>query len=100
MRSGSDVALRGSPGSECKLIERACRCAEMLLREVEIDGGLFEVTMPEQDLDGAQVSTCFQQVRGKAVPQCVGMNLLILQPGLDRSLLTDRPEHLGGDRTA
>jgi hypothetical protein len=56
----------------------------MLLREVEIDGGLFEVTMPEQNLDGAQVGSCFQQVRRKAMPQCVGMNVLILQPGVDR----------------
>ena len=86
MRSGSDVALRGSPGSECKLIERACRCAEMLLREVEINGGLFEVTMPEQNLDGAQIGTRFEQVGREAVAQRVRMNMLVLQTRAERSL--------------
>jgi hypothetical protein len=40
----------------------------MLLREVQIDRGLFKITVPEQDLDGAQVGTSFEQVRREAVP--------------------------------
>jgi len=38
------------------------------LREMQIDGGLFEITMPQQHLDGAQIRACFKQMRGKAVP--------------------------------
>ena len=50
---------------EC--IERAGGCAEMSLGEMQIDGSYFEVAMTEQDLDGAQVGYCFQQVGGEAV---------------------------------
>jgi hypothetical protein len=35
---------------------------------VEIDGGLFEVAMTEQNLDGAEVSSRLEQVSRKAVP--------------------------------
>jgi hypothetical protein len=39
----------------------------MLVGEVKIDGGLFEVTMSEQNLDGAQIGTRFEQVCREAV---------------------------------
>jgi len=67
---------------------------------MEIDGGLFEIAMSEQDLDSAEVSACFQKVRCKTVPQRMWMDVLILEPGLDRSLLAGGPEHLRGDRAA
>jgi hypothetical protein len=67
---------------------------------MEIDGGLFEIAMSEQDLDGTQVGTCFQQVRRKAVPQRMRMDVLMVKLSADRSLLTGCPEHLGGDRAA
>ena len=59
----------------------------MLLREVEIDRGLFEVTMPEQDLDGAQVGSGFEQVRREAMAQRVRMNMLVLETSAMRGLL-------------
>ena len=34
----------------------------MLVGQVQIDGGLFEVPMPKQDLDGAQVGAGLQHV--------------------------------------
>ena len=40
----------------------------MTLREMQVDGGLFQVAMSEEDLNGAQVSTVFEQVGSKTVP--------------------------------
>jgi hypothetical protein len=41
---------------------------EVTPRELQVDGGLFEVPMPKQDLDGAQVGARLQQMRCKAMP--------------------------------
>ena len=51
----------------------------MLLREVQVDSGLFKITVPEQDLDGAEIGSCFEQMRRKAVPQGMRMDMLVLQ---------------------
>ena len=59
----------------------------MLLREVQINRGLFKITVPQQDLDGAEVSSGFEQMRRKAVPQGVRMNLLVLQTSANSGLL-------------
>jgi hypothetical protein len=41
--------------------------------EMQVDRRLLEVTMTEQHLDGAQVGTGFEQMRGKAVaPMSLG----------------------------
>jgi len=40
----------------------------MPLRDVEIDSGLLEVAMAQQQLDGTEVGTTLQQVGGEAVP--------------------------------
>jgi hypothetical protein len=58
----------------------------MLLREVQIDRGLFKIAMPEQDLNRTQVSSGFEQVRRKAVSQGMRMNLLVLETGAERCL--------------
>jgi hypothetical protein len=47
---------------------------------VEIDGGLFQIAMPQQDLDGPQIRSVFQQVSGEAVTQGVIMVLTISFP--------------------
>ena len=43
---------------------------------MEIDGGLFQIAMAQQDLDGPQIRSVFQQVSGEAVTQGVRMDLL------------------------
>jgi hypothetical protein len=40
----------------------------MTLRQVQIDCGLFQVTVTEKDLNGPQIGAGLQQVGGKAVP--------------------------------
>jgi hypothetical protein len=35
--------------------------------EMQIDRRFFQVAMPQQHLNGVQVSTSFEQMRGKAV---------------------------------
>ena len=67
-------------------VERTRGRAQVLLREVQIDRGLFEITVPEQDLDRAQISTGFEQMRRKAVAQGVWMNLLVFKPSANSGL--------------
>ena len=66
--------------------------------EMQIDRRFLQVAMPQQHLDGAQVGTGFEQMRGKAVAQSVGMDVLVLKTGAFGGLLTGVPENLGGDR--
>jgi hypothetical protein len=48
---------------ELKHVERTCGCAQVLVGEVQIDRGLFEITMAKQDLDRAQIGSGFEQMR-------------------------------------
>ena len=66
--------------------------------EMQIDRRFLKVAMSQQHLDGAQVGTGFEQMRGKAVAQSVGMDALVLKAGAFGGLLTGVPENLGGDR--
>ena len=72
----------------------------MLARQVQIDRGLFEIAMTEQDLDGAKVSAGFEKMSREAVPQGVWMDVLVLETGANRGLPASRPQHLGRDRPA
>ena len=44
------------------MVQRVGNCLQMPLRQVKILGGGLQVSMTKQDLDGAQISACFQQV--------------------------------------
>ena len=39
----------------------------MLLRQVKVDRGLFQIAMPEKDLNGPQIGACLEQMSGEAV---------------------------------
>src|ERR1700736_3262140 len=58
----------------------------MTLRKMEVDGGLFEIAMPKQDLNGAQIRTRLEKMRGEAVAQGVGMDLFLDACALGRFL--------------
>jgi hypothetical protein len=64
--------------------------------KMQVDGRFFKVAMTQQYLDSAQVGTSFEQMRGKAVAQSVGMDPLVLKTGTFGGLLTGVPENLGG----
>src|SRR5216684_6910901 len=57
---------------------------------MEVDGGLFEVAMAQQDLNGAQIRARLEKMRGEAVAQRVGMDLFLDACALG-SLLTGVP---------
>jgi len=59
----------------------------MLLREVQIDRGLFKIAMPEQDLNRTQVGAGFEQVRREAMAQGMRMDVLMFKPSAKRGLL-------------
>ena len=97
-RGGRLHALRLlSFSSDRECIERTAGGTEMPPGQMQIDRGLFQIAMPQQHLDGAQVSTGFEQMRGKAVAQSMGMDVLVLKAGAFGGLLTGVPENLGGD---
>jgi hypothetical protein len=52
----------GARGEHRQSIERAGGCAQMPLRHVEINGGLLQITVAEENLDSAQVGAGLQQV--------------------------------------
>ena len=57
------------------MLQRVSGCVQMALREMEIDGGILEALMTHKELNGAQVSTGFEQMGRKAMAQCVWMDL-------------------------
>src|SRR6267378_1987942 len=68
----------------------------MTLREMQIDGGFFEITMPQQHLDGTQIRARFEQMRGKAVSQRVRMHT-VAKASPSRCSFTGEVDRLGSD---
>src|SRR5229473_7201200 len=68
----------------------------MTLREMQIDGGFFEITMAQQHLDGTQIRARFEQMRGKAVSQRMRMHT-IRKASPPRSSFASMVDHLGSD---
>ena len=68
----------------------------MTLREMQIDGGFFEIAMPQQHLNGTQICARFQQMRGKAVAQRVRMHA-VREAGPSCRSFTGMVDHLGSD---
>jgi hypothetical protein len=60
VRSGRSVTI----SADADLIERVDRCVKLLLRQMQIDRGVFQVRMTQQKLNRAEIRACFQQVRG------------------------------------
>src|ERR1700751_5522328 len=58
----------------------------MTLRKMEVDGGLFEIARAKQNLNGAQIRTRLEKMRGEAVAQGVGMDLFLDARTLDSFL--------------
>jgi hypothetical protein len=77
--------------SERERIERAGGCAQVPLRQMQIDGRYFEVAMPEQDLDGAQVGAGFKKMCGEAVSKRVRVDMSMLKAGALGGDLAGRP---------
>ena len=69
---------------------------QMTLGQVQIDRRVFQVPVAQQQLDGTQISTGFQQPRGKGVAQGVRPDALS-DPGLRGRSLTGVPNRRVGD---
>ena len=50
---------------------------QVTLGKMEIASRFFQIVMPQQYLNGVQVGTGFQHVRGEAVTEHVGIHLLL-----------------------
>ena len=69
----------------------------MARRQVQIAGCLFQIAMPQQQLNRAQIRSCFEQMRGEAMAQRVGMNRLV-DAGPLGGLVASVPGHIDADR--
>ena len=67
------IRLRG----ECERVEGTCRGVEMPLRQVQVSAGGLQVVMAEQELNGMQVCTGFEQMGSEAVPQSVWVDVFV-----------------------
>jgi len=65
--------------------------------QVQIDGRMFELGVPEKHLDGAQIGACFKHMRGETVSQRMGRYVL-LDAGLLGCLCHSRPNDLLSNR--
>jgi hypothetical protein len=63
----------------------------MPLGEMQVDRSYFEVSMAEQDLDGAQVGAGFEKMGRETVTQSVGMNAPVVETSAFSSDLAGRP---------
>ena len=64
---------------------------------MQIPRRLFEILMPQQDLDGAQVRSGFEQVGGETMTQDVGVNGLV-DTGPLGGIMASVPNRPAGDR--
>jgi hypothetical protein len=55
-------------GANLDLLQRVDSSVEVTLGQVQIDDGVFQFLMAQQQLNGTQIRTGFQQMGGKAVP--------------------------------
>ena len=72
------------------MLERIERLLQMAARQMEVDAGRLQIGVPEQHLDGWQISAVLQQVRGKAVAQHVRTDAL-LNAGMLSRIVADIP---------
>ena len=71
----------------------------MAFGKMQVDGGFFQIVMPQQQLNGAQVGTGFEQVSCETMAQRVWMNLLRSQTGPLCGVTTGVPDSFGSDGT-
>ena len=67
------IRLRG----ERERVEGTCRGIEMPLRKVQVPAGGLQIGMAEQELNGVQVCTGFEQMGSEAVPESVRVDAFV-----------------------
>ena len=96
-RRPAHLLLVGWLAVQCERIQRTCRGAQMTLREMQVDGRFFQVSMAEQELNSAEIGASFEKVCGKAVPQQMRMHTFLKASTLG-GLLTRVPNGFRIDR--
>jgi hypothetical protein len=70
---------------EGQRVEWARGSVEALLRKMEVDSGLFQIAMAQENLDGAQIGAVFKQVSGETVSE--GLLILLMNRNQQRSAI-------------
>jgi hypothetical protein len=47
------------------------------LGEVQVEGGFFQICMTQENLNGSEIGTSLEQMRGKTVPQRMRMDTFL-----------------------
>src|ERR1700758_4692221 len=82
---------------QLEALERTGHRPDRLGGDTGVKRGGVELGMPEQHLDDADVDILLEQMRGEAVPQCMGRHLLA-NAGRLRCLMDGAVELAGRDR--
>src|SRR5580704_17350138 len=87
----SAIAIRSQHLTNREVLQRTLRRLHPSYRDMEVDSRGLEAGMPKQDLDGAEVGSCIQQMGGERVSPNVGARLFF-NAGLLGQLLADLPD--------
>src|SRR3954447_22724033 len=97
---GRTITYRSACSCRCYLqtesVQRTGCCVQMKVRQMQINRGLFEIAMAEQDLDRSQVCSGLQQMSSEAVSQSVRMNLSA-EPGTFGGFPARLPHYFAAD---
>src|ERR1700756_4233500 len=85
-KSAADVLDAG----QREAVQRVRDCLQVSLRQMQILSGSLQVTMTEQNLDGAQVGAAFQQMCRPAMTQRVRSNAFA-EPSMASRFLAGEP---------
>jgi hypothetical protein len=85
LHDGCRSSLRLLVGRCAEHVQRTGRRADMETRDVQVNSGLFQITITEQHLNRPEVCSGFQQMCGEAVPQRMWMHLGSKPPSLCRT---------------
>src|SRR5271167_3048479 len=85
------------PRRQGERVQGASGGAEMTFGKMQVQGGFFQIVMAQQQLNGAQVGTSFEQVGCETMAQRVRMNLLRCQTGPLCRVMTGVPDCFGSD---
>ena len=93
LKRAADVLAAG----QSERIQRVGDRLQMPLRQVQVLSGGLQIAMSQQDLDGAQVGACFQQVGGPTVTQRMRRNAFV-DASPARGFATGNPDGLVRNR--
>src|ERR1700726_5146036 len=74
---GRKLSTNASNLSEARIQEMVCTGALLGRGKMQVHGGLFQIAMAQQNLNGADIRARFEEMRGEAVAQSVRVQIFL-----------------------